>query len=494
MALLDSEGFGWTTTAADLWNFGGWLTSGVAASYSISAGGPLGDNYFTTSMANGYLARPFTTSASSFFVGFRWNPNGLSTSSGFSICDASGNTQLTFVPSTTGQIAVYRGSNSGTLLGTAPANSLTSGVWQYVEVGGVINASTGSITVRVNGVAVLTLTNVNTAGNASLGVGSFRINGFSNSGPAWGSITHLYVCDGTGAAPWNTFLGDVRVQTLFPAAAASTQFQPNELVQDYAIGTSSDTSIATGTNEWRRITNTVAGTLTAIQFGLSAAITGTLLLGLYADNGSGTAPTGSALASGTLTNPGVGVASVPITGGPTLTATYYWVLVSASVAVAGYKNTSSTSETSVSAAQTFSATAPTVPSSGNTTSTSAAWKAITVQGGTNLSIVDSQPDTGNYNSSSTVGAEDLFTMGAVGATTQTVYGLTTKLIAGKSDSGSRSIAPVILSSGTTATGASSGLGTSATQTKMVQQTDPHTGAQWTSAGVNAAQIGYEVAA
>ena len=36
-------------------------------------------------------------------------------------------------------------------------------------------------------------------------------------------IDDLYICDGTGSAPHNTFLGDCRVDTLLPTADGTAQ-------------------------------------------------------------------------------------------------------------------------------------------------------------------------------------------------------------------------------------------------------------------------------
>ena len=41
------------------------------------------------------------------------------------------------------------------------------------------------------------------------------------------------LCDDTGSAPWNTFLGDVRVQNLFPTANDAVQFTPTGLATNW---------------------------------------------------------------------------------------------------------------------------------------------------------------------------------------------------------------------------------------------------------------------
>lgn len=89
----------------------------------------------------------------------------------------------------------------------------------------MVSASAGSVTVRVNGVPVLSLSGVNTLGNASGTVQRYGVGSPGGTSEAWSA--HWYLCDNTGPAPGNTFLGDTRVQTLVATGSDAVAFAPS---------------------------------------------------------------------------------------------------------------------------------------------------------------------------------------------------------------------------------------------------------------------------
>jgi len=135
----------------------------------------------------------------------------------------------------TNAINVYRGdgisgnlgSPSGTVIATTAAGVL-DGNWRYVEVYALIHATTGRVTVRVDGVTVLDFTGNTRNGGTSTNIDAirFRSGMYFASNNCKISLDDLYVCDATGTTN-NTFLGDVRVQSLLPmGAGSSTQLTP----------------------------------------------------------------------------------------------------------------------------------------------------------------------------------------------------------------------------------------------------------------------------
>jgi hypothetical protein len=127
---------------------------------------------------------------------------------------------MTVTVKTDNKLEVFRGDHGGTSLGTT-SSGLTPGAFGYVEVKIVLHASAGTVLVKIDGATVLNLTSQNTA----------------NSGTAWDSFTtlgsaagfsvnidydDLYLADGSGAAPWNDLLGDVRVDARVPTGAGAT--------------------------------------------------------------------------------------------------------------------------------------------------------------------------------------------------------------------------------------------------------------------------------
>jgi len=231
MALIDSEGFGFSAVSGD------YLTYGVlrGANWTISTGGPFGDNYFNIGNTNGGSPiRNLPSSATTFFTGCRVNlvtqsPN---TVTAFYFCDISGNAQLTMTFNiTTGIISVYRGSTAVFLGSTASV--LPASGWRFVEFGATIHSSSGTVTVKVDGVTVLNLAGQNTQGYVSsttVGLVNWASQSASYNGC---SIAHWYFCDDSGSAPWNTFLGDVRVQTVFPTSNDAVQFTPVGLASNW---------------------------------------------------------------------------------------------------------------------------------------------------------------------------------------------------------------------------------------------------------------------
>lgn len=109
--------------------------------------------------------------------------------------------------------------SAGTVIATGTTNILAS-TWYYVEVHALINGASGSCSMRINGISEI----ANTTGNfGSTAVTQVTLTGGNNT-----DIDDVYVLDTTGSAPRNTFLGDVRVQTIMPSGAGShTQWTPS---------------------------------------------------------------------------------------------------------------------------------------------------------------------------------------------------------------------------------------------------------------------------
>ena len=94
-----------------------------------------------------------------------------------------------------------------------------------------------------------------------------------------------------------------------------------------------------------------------------------------------------------------------------------------------------------------------------------------------------------YNSSSTVGAADLYTIGAIPTGLGTIFGVQVNGTLSKTDAGARTATLSIKSGAVTAAGASHSLQISPTTYMEVFNVDPATSAAFTAAGVNALQFG-----
>lgn len=113
-----------------------------------------------------------------------------------------------------GKLAIVRGNSVTLATGTTviPINT-----WNYVELKVTIDNTAGIYELHLNmqtEIAQATSQDTQNSANASadtFGIGEFAV--FNGSGSYFDD---LYVCDGTGSSPTNTFLGDVHVQCLLP--------------------------------------------------------------------------------------------------------------------------------------------------------------------------------------------------------------------------------------------------------------------------------------
>lgn len=124
----------------------------------------------------------------------------------------------------TGRLQARNSSTSGTLLCESAPGVVQGGSYGYIEAKAVIHDSTGSVTIRYNGVQVASASNVDTR-NGQTGVcNKIRISGLGGGISA--DIDDFYIGDTNGSN--NDFLGDVRVDHLAPNAAGNySQWTPS---------------------------------------------------------------------------------------------------------------------------------------------------------------------------------------------------------------------------------------------------------------------------
>lgn len=151
--------------------------------------------------------------------------------------DGTNAVQVVIVVSPTGSLQVYRNtdptSGVGTLIGETSGPVLTAQAWRHVETWVFRHATAGTVTIRVEGVEVLALTNVNTgsATYAQVAVGT-----------AWSlagvSITisqkDIVFLNGAGTEN-NTFIGPCGVYRLTPNADVSSGWTPSTGTDDYPL-------------------------------------------------------------------------------------------------------------------------------------------------------------------------------------------------------------------------------------------------------------------
>ena len=177
--------------------------------------------------ANGLEVIRTTGGLAQMFLGFAqyWGPSGFPI---LYIQGDNGNTTNLLVELSSSGLFLKNGAS--TTLASALSTIYYYNTWYYVEVMATLASSGGQCQIRINGVTALTFTGNTLQGGTGTTID--RI-GFGSNSNTVSLIDDLYLCDATGAVN-NTFLGDVRVQTLLPTAAgSSTQLTPTGSVNNW---------------------------------------------------------------------------------------------------------------------------------------------------------------------------------------------------------------------------------------------------------------------
>lgn len=234
MAFLFADSFDHYVTADVLEK---WTTQNVGAftSQAIGAFGRRSSNGFrasnTTGGATGRIAhinKVLNPSGVGFVVGFAYkSSNTLIGNNCFCSINDATTPQVSLVLNTSGTISLMRGS---TIIATSSL-TLATGTQYYVEFDGTIDPAAGALSVRINGGVVPWVTfsgNTRATSNTlwnGISLGLMIGNVFVSDGIH--DFDDLYVLDKSGAAPWNTFLGDIRVDSRYATGAgATTGFTP----------------------------------------------------------------------------------------------------------------------------------------------------------------------------------------------------------------------------------------------------------------------------
>lgn len=244
-----------------------------------------------------------------------------------------------------GTINLRRGNGSGTVLGSSAASAVPADTWGFLEVKWSAVGSSVDMSVRWNGVAIITVTSVNNQGSTGTSVGGIAWGGWSNS-------QDVYLLDLTGSAPLNDFLysatKDVRVYGKFPNSTDATQWTPNTSTNlsriSAIVNTANYNSTTVNSNQ---DTFGTAGSLASYDV-LAACVRV-----IFSQSVTSGATVKTVLKSGATT--GLGASFTPVNSGtPTMSTDYYltdpntsvaWTLANFNGATFGYKINSYSSGT-----------------------------------------------------------------------------------------------------------------------------------------------------
>lgn len=230
MALLWMDGFDMGDTVqrgyATVGNITRWTTTRFGSGAMVS-----------TEYDQG-LKKSFTASAQ-VFVGVAMTGRtlvtypGVGTLSTMSLCGDNGVTRHLTLSLYKDRLVLTLGAYNGTVLGTY-VRAATNSVFDYYEMSATIASTGGTCTVRLNGNVVISFTGNTKNGGTNTTVDAVSF-GNNYAGGEYTYVDDLYICDGTGSAPYNTFLGDVRVLSLSPTAdGSSKQWTPDTGTTNYS--------------------------------------------------------------------------------------------------------------------------------------------------------------------------------------------------------------------------------------------------------------------
>lgn len=129
-----------------------------------------------------------------------------------------------------GQITLYRGqAGVGTILAVSSPASYAFTDWTFLEFAVTISTTVGSIAVRINNAPAVSIANVNTQAGTNTTFGAVALTNivFGGSGPILiDDFRYNDTTTGPGIYPTNSWLGDLRVATLFAISNSSVTWTP----------------------------------------------------------------------------------------------------------------------------------------------------------------------------------------------------------------------------------------------------------------------------
>lgn len=402
-----------------------------------------------------------------------------------------------------------------TQVAASQPGQVTDLTWAYVEV--KVSVDDG-VFVRVNGATVAayegSLSTTHSGGVSNI-VTFTRISTIDGN---YLYLDDLYLLDGTtgpGTRPMNDFIGDKRVATLFPSSNESTDWTPvSEVLYQHKGGLDYTQSISggrvylpnyvstsyddTGTHRYDKsaIEALRDCTLKSISVRATVDTPGVHIRPVVytEDPVNPNQPLGLLALGDETTGLNAGVNVIPFgSAEPALVkGVKYWIGFFADAGFTSYKTLDYPGSWMYA-----SATYPTPPESYPWASagTGSSYTLVvdhTVSATNYGNVQEDAADTISYNSTDTLGDEDLFGVGPALSSEAIVYGVQVSGSYRKDDANARSVANLVKSGTTEEEGSSLALNADFAITTDIWVLNPDTSSEWTPAEVNAAQIGYKV--
>jgi hypothetical protein len=424
------------------------------------------------------------------------------TSKGFYVTFYDGATpQCTVCFQQDGAFQLTAGLYNGAVLATWAGALATINTWYAFEIEVVIHPTAGSVAIRKNGNVVNDFAQggLNTRASANNYANKLVIGGASNS--LTGVIDDFFWRSDASAVAW---MGDIRCYARMPVTDVQAQFSHTTTQYNTALwgGTGIPNSFNPNSAVYMKFGPTLNGNIVSVGFSSSAGAGGTghVKAAIFSDNGG---TIGNVLAtSSDVTNPGAaGITCVFPTPAHISVGQSYWVgiISDATMSYSVINSGSNTPPTIVITGSMAYASWP-VSNPGGTPIVG-----TNIPGNMTLNLVPaanadavSEPQQDGfitYVYDNNPGDADFYGIAPISSTPAVVFATNIRAFMQKSDAGSR-IATVQLRSGATVVAAPNLTLTTSSWlwSYRMDLTDPATGAAWTPAAVNNAQIGPKVVA
>jgi hypothetical protein len=394
-----------------------------------------------------------------------------------------------------GGIALLSGGTGGAILATFPGALTTVTTWYAFEIEVVVHNSTGRFRVRKNGNSVDDFDSgavLDTAGGTANNFANKIAFGLVNGSPAM-YLDDFYWRSDISSVPWWT---DIRCNTRPPASDASVQFSRTTPIPLTIFPGAVAMSVTNNQCRYVPFTPAISGSVSAISLTQHSGTpsTSNMKCAIYATN-PGTPPLPAAVIASAVAVVNAGTVGagglitfifsppVAVTAGVTYAASVAFETSSGFIITQTLANCASFS----SGYTAFPASNP----GGLSVVNDGIRMIITLAPAANWMVVNEaqQDAAASYVYDTVPGHADFYGIAPLTSTPMQTFAVTTRLLATKSDAGTRTMAAQLKSGGTTVASPTVVLSPSAWQwVWRTDATDPAGGA-WTAAAVNAAQIG-----
>jgi hypothetical protein len=217
MAIVLIEGFDHVNTEA-MFAAKGWSRTSGNSALGSAAGRINGLSVQHSANNGGSFRKTLASTYSTFIMGFGFLTNTRGANTQFIQLLTNGAAVVAGIRLNTSSFKLEVVNSAGTVIATG-TTTINVNTWYYIELKIVVNGASGSCELHLNGVAGEIASTVGNFGSTNVGIVGCTVINVSGGSAQWDDI---YGVDTSGAAPRNTFLGECRIEALYPTANSGT--------------------------------------------------------------------------------------------------------------------------------------------------------------------------------------------------------------------------------------------------------------------------------